>query len=153
MSESLTNRDHDDFAGTLRPAADDRTIPNLRMSLTNHLVLSGPEERDLLAILDEVELLRDESKPCPCPHCSGCICRSNVDCVNREEPPITIALQKERDLLGYMAADQEDKFKALRARAMDAEDELKAKLKGGCAEPGCENSVRARLPRYCTEHR
>jgi len=41
---------------------NDRTIPNLRMSLTNHLVLSGPEERDLLAILDEVELLRDEVK-------------------------------------------------------------------------------------------
>ena len=41
---------------------NDRTIPNLRMSLTNHLVLSGPEERerDLLASRDEVEQLRNK---------------------------------------------------------------------------------------------
>ena len=38
----------------------DRTIPNLRMTLANHLTLTGPEERDLLAILGEVELLREE---------------------------------------------------------------------------------------------
>ena len=43
-------------------------------------------------------------------------------------------LEKERDLLGYMAAENEGKFKALRARAMDAEDRVK-ELEADIAAP------------------
>ena len=47
------------------------------------------------------------------------------------------ALKKERDQLGYLAADRSDVFKALQERAMSAEDKLKEleqKAKWHCPE-------------------
>ena len=67
-------------------------IAELRMSLVNHLVLSGPEERDLLCALEEVEACRNGS----------CQRTAMDDCSVCHEPLDVIGVFRKRDGRGGM---------------------------------------------------